>query len=86
MAGPPASLPPALAPGSTIRGIWNHDRTFIFRLVLPALKKLFTRETIVVVVLVLAWAYTFDDVLEWFPKMVVAQLKVHQWLFSSDRR
>src|SRR5579863_6040269 len=83
---PPASVPPTVTLGSRIGRMWNQDLTFTFRLVLPALKTLFARETIVVVVLVLVWAYAFDDVLEWFPKLVVANLKVHQWLFTSDRR
>lgn len=82
---PPASVSQGSL-GSWIYRVWTHDQTYTGTLALPALKKLFTRETILVVALVLGWAYTFDDVLEWFPKMVVAQLRVHQWLFSSDRR
>jgi len=68
----------------------NQGRSFTFGFTLPPVRDLLTKETIIVVALVLAWSFAWSygstTILEWLPKLRTAQLKVHQLLFESDSR
>ena len=68
----------------------NQGCSYTVRLAFPPVRELLTRETIIVLALVLAWSLTWSygstTILEWFPKLRTAQLKLHQLLFQSDSR